>query len=323
MPTTPNHHFTLNNVPAPRSASKTCTPSTMTEAIEELLKWATSHGTKLNGITPKALPGRGIGIVATRKIQVRLLPCTHIHAMCVTYTSQVGETILKVPTTILRTLGNTPKPVVDKLRGTTVHAILAVGLCLDAAPDLAIWRAVFPSQADLATAMPICWPPELQDLLPAAAKVLLVKQTANFDKDWAQVSTSYPDILRSDFLYAWLLVLTRTFYHVTSRTATLAKTEHMVLQPVADLFNHSPDGCTGSFRADAFAITAWRAYEPGEEVFIRYGAHLQRHPPRRVRLHAGPAPQHLGRDLPGRLRLPPVLRGAAEPAGRGALLGSL
>lgn len=42
----------------------------MTE-IENLLDWATSKGVALNGIAPKVLLGRGIGIVATRALKVR------------------------------------------------------------------------------------------------------------------------------------------------------------------------------------------------------------------------------------------------------------
>jgi len=41
------------------------------EAIEELLRWAAAQGVEMNGIGPKYMPGRGIGIVATRKLKVR------------------------------------------------------------------------------------------------------------------------------------------------------------------------------------------------------------------------------------------------------------
>jgi hypothetical protein len=42
----------------------------MEAAIEQLLEWTTSIGVELNGIHPKALHGRGIGIVATRHLEV-------------------------------------------------------------------------------------------------------------------------------------------------------------------------------------------------------------------------------------------------------------
>lgn len=41
------------------------------DAIERLLQWAAAQGVIVNGIKPKLLPGRGIGLVATRAIEVR------------------------------------------------------------------------------------------------------------------------------------------------------------------------------------------------------------------------------------------------------------
>ena len=40
------------------------------EPNEQLLQWAEAKGVKLDGIAPQRLPGRGMGIVATRSIQV-------------------------------------------------------------------------------------------------------------------------------------------------------------------------------------------------------------------------------------------------------------
>lgn len=42
----------------------------MDKDIEQLLEWSISIGIELNGIHPKALHGRGIGIVATRHLEV-------------------------------------------------------------------------------------------------------------------------------------------------------------------------------------------------------------------------------------------------------------
>lgn len=42
----------------------------MEAAIEQLLEWTNSIGVELNGIHPKALHGRGIGIVASRHLEV-------------------------------------------------------------------------------------------------------------------------------------------------------------------------------------------------------------------------------------------------------------
>jgi len=47
----------------------------------------------------------------------------------------------------------------------------------------------------------------------------------------------------------------------------------MVLQPVADLFNHASQGCDVSFDHSHFTVTTDRAYDEGEEVYICYGRH--------------------------------------------------
>lgn len=160
-----------------------------------------------------------------------------------------------------------------------MHAILAASLCLDTTSDLLPWRGVFTSKQDIHAALPICWPAELRALLPPSASSLLAKQSAKFNKDWAAVeAASFPEschkISKEDFLYSWLLVNTRTFYHTTRQTEKKRpKEDHMVLQPVADLFNHSPDGCTVSFDDRFFTITTTQAHVAGDELFIRYGPH--------------------------------------------------
>lgn len=47
----------------------------------------------------------------------------------------------------------------------------------------------------------------------------------------------------------------------------------MVLQPVADLFNHSPNGCRVAFDDTFFTITTTTPVKQGDELFIRYGSH--------------------------------------------------
>lgn len=40
------------------------------EACEELLRWAGDQGIELYGIEPRPIPGRGIGMVATKPLKV-------------------------------------------------------------------------------------------------------------------------------------------------------------------------------------------------------------------------------------------------------------
>ncbi|KHN98674.1 SET domain protein [Metarhizium album ARSEF 1941] len=174
---------------------------------------------------------------------------------------------------MLRTLNNTPAPIRRALGGSTVHAVLAASLCLETDADFAVWRAVLPTEADMETCMPLSWPAELQRRLPPRARSLLDEQRARFDADWAPVAAAYPSVPKARFLYSWHLVNSRTFYHVTRATERLPPADHMVLQPVADLFNHAPDGCSVAFDDAAFTVTTTHAVRPGDELFIRYGPH--------------------------------------------------
>ncbi|KAL8391200.1 hypothetical protein RB595_009993 [Gaeumannomyces hyphopodioides] len=161
--------------------------------------------------------------------------------------------------------------------------------------------------------MPFCWPKELQDLLPCRAAELLRKQKAKFARDWDVVSAAGFSLPRpatvapatpipssptaaadadakqqqgsqqqhdtqpldeARYRYAWLLANTRTFYYVDPRTARLPREDRMVLQPVADLFNHADrDGCPVAFGEDDFTVRSGAAHEPGAELSICYGNH--------------------------------------------------
>ncbi|ROW10311.1 hypothetical protein VMCG_02129 [Cytospora schulzeri] len=244
------------------------------EVHEELLGWADTIGVKINSIRPMRISGRGFGIVATENIPK-------------------DTVILNVPVTALRTKDTVPSSITKSLpKDMTIHGLLAADLALDKSANstkYAKWQAVVPSWEDIQQSMPLTWPATLQALLPTAARKLLDKQRAKFERDWSHISAAFPfenkgakegsgikaECTREEYLYAWLLVNTRTFYFVTPRTERLPKEDHMVLQPVADLFNHTDrDGCHVSFdHAEAFTFTTTRAYDKGREVHISYGRH--------------------------------------------------
>ncbi|KAI0125297.1 SET domain-containing protein [Xylariales sp. AK1849] len=228
------------------------------EPHEDLILWAAVKGVKLNGITPKRIPGRGVGIVATRAVKL-------------------DQILLEVPTPCLRSIDTVPKTIVRKLpKDISVHGLLAADLALDTSDKYSIWNAVCPSPADLAS-MPLLWPPSLQDLLPSPAKELLTNQQAKFARSWASVTSAFPDLRteegRRRYEYAWLLANTRTFYYLSPKLRRRQKDDRMVLQPVADLFNHADGGCNVAFDAASFVVKADRAYRKGEEVRICYGRH--------------------------------------------------
>ncbi|KXX80905.1 Ribosomal lysine N-methyltransferase set11 [Madurella mycetomatis] len=236
------------------------------EVYDELLRWAGEKGIELHGVEPRAIPGRGVGVVATKPLKA-------------------DERLLYVPTSALRTL-DTVRPKIKKSLppGTKVQAILAAELALEKPTSkYAPWTAVIPSHDSIISSLPLSWEPALHPYLPKPARSLLGKQQSKFDRDWTAVqqhlvpalpASQASSLTRQRFLYAWLLVNTRTFYHETSRTARLLpKDDRMVLQPVADLFNHADGGCEVAFTPGSFTITADREYRPGEEVCICYGRH--------------------------------------------------
>ncbi|KAF7541889.1 hypothetical protein G7054_g206 [Neopestalotiopsis clavispora] len=224
------------------------------EKVEALLEWATERGIRHNGILPKHLPGRGVGVIATRDVKP-------------------GEVILEVPTSNLRSIDTVPKNVRAKLpKDLSVQGLLAADLALDDTDKYSPWNAVCPYLEDFAS-MPLLWPASLQALLPGTAKKLLSKQQAKLAKDRATVGAAFPDLDQDRFTHGWLLANTRTFYYLSPARRRRNRDDHMVLQPVADLLNHADSGCDVHFGDASFTVRADRAYAEGDEVYICYGRH--------------------------------------------------
>ncbi|KAL6699006.1 hypothetical protein J3F84DRAFT_364610 [Trichoderma pleuroticola] len=70
-----------------------------------------------------------------------------------------------------------------------------------------------------------------------------------------------------------MIVNTRSFYNETPETLKYHWEDGLALIPVADLFNHSDDGCKVNFSSHVYQIVADRAYNKGEELFISYSSH--------------------------------------------------
>ncbi|CCC09296.1 unnamed protein product [Sordaria macrospora k-hell] len=255
------------------------------EAYEELLVWAKDKGIILNGVEPRRILGRGMGIE--------------------------NQTILTIPSNTLRTYETVHPSIACALPDISIHGLLAADLAFDPSPSVKYqqWNAVCPTREDVWDSLPLAWDCRLREFLPKKALELLLKQEAKFEKDWSMVQQSKllspksgekedesseeeegqklnKTITRDDYLYAWLLVNTRTFYHETPKTKKFKKEDKMVLQPVADLFNHTSydpsaeekEGgnkktCSVAFSPTAFTITTTRPYSAGEEVYICYGNH--------------------------------------------------
>lgn len=238
--------------------------------IQALVQWAEAEGVQLDGIEPARLPGRGVGIVATRSLQVN---CDIFYIPSIRLTStQKGDVVLVIPKDSIRSLHTLPQDISEKLPpDTPIHGLLAADLTLD--QSRAPWRALLPTYSDLEASVPFLWPAELQELLPSAARSLLAKQQAKFGQHWETFHASFPATPRGAFLHAWLLVNTRTFYYETPETMLYPWEDRLALLPVADLFNHGEAGCRVEFTSEWYSVTADRAYEAGGELYISYGDH--------------------------------------------------
>lgn len=78
-----------------------------------------------------------------------------------------------VPSTALITAQLASAKLKQDLGQVTVHALLAALLTVDSANGTRSWpewRAVWPSMDDFREGVPLTWSPDLQTLLPPAAK---------------------------------------------------------------------------------------------------------------------------------------------------------
>ncbi|ODA80839.1 hypothetical protein RJ55_03799 [Drechmeria coniospora] len=223
-------------------------------AIDTLLRRAYDEGINLVGVKPAVLPGRGIGLVATRVLDK-------------------GDEIMTIPLRSVRSLDTTPEEISRSLsQDMTIHGRLASELALHP-QSVAEWLSVVPRWKDFEECMPILWPESLQKLLPPEAMSVLAKQKKNFDIDWNMFRAVFTKVQRRDYLYAWLLVNTRTFYFETASMLAFPWHDRLALLPVADLFNHADAGCSVSFSPEGYTITADGPYRTGEEICISYGQH--------------------------------------------------
>ena len=125
--------------------------------------------------------------------------------------------------------------------------------------------------------MPLMWDAALQSLLPPRAASLLAGQKLKLLLDWPSVYSAFPNLTYSTYLYAWLLVNTRTF-HFTSSSLKMPKPTNpddcMALNPFADYFNHADvSTCTVDLTFKGYEILADKTIQEGEEIYISYGCH--------------------------------------------------
>ncbi|KAL4918664.1 hypothetical protein BDW62DRAFT_200555 [Aspergillus aurantiobrunneus] len=252
-----------------------------------------SQGVRYSGIIPTNLPGRGLGMVATRAIDE-------------------GEELVTVPSSSMLTIDSIPQPFLERFpKETSIHGILAAFLTHGGSEALAkwdAWRTTLPTLQAFRDRMPLLWlenPLSSKNLdyqhsgmfnvLPPAAsgvwnsiskdpeagdtdsvyQNILPKQQARLKRAWECTLRAFPDTDWDTFCHNWLIINTRSFYYVSPGTGDPEDWNDAVgLVPFADYFNHADDpSCFATFEEQAYHFKASRAIEEGEEVFISYGSH--------------------------------------------------
>ncbi|KAI9158163.1 Ribosomal lysine N-methyltransferase set11 [Paramyrothecium foliicola] len=225
-------------------------------SLDDLVRWAEGKGVELSGVQPQTIPGRGVGMLATRDLEA-------------------GETIVFVPAEAHRSLHSIPKSTSRKLPpNTTIHAHLAADLALQWS-NIPEWTAFMPSSADF-EALPFLWPEELRNLLPSAVAAISARHHATFENDWHTFASSFPDRPnqnRAHYLHAFCVVATRSFYFETPTMLQYEWVDRLTLLPVADMFNHASTGCAVQFSTNGHRVITDRAYHEGEEICTSYGEH--------------------------------------------------
>ncbi|KAI0105557.1 hypothetical protein GGR51DRAFT_549074 [Nemania sp. FL0031] len=226
------------------------------DGMQDLMLWAAGKGVQMHGIKPTRIPTRGVGIIATRELEI-------------------GQQIMRIPAPAIHSLHSIPASISAKLPSDIpLHGLLAADLALKTSPTDLPWARLLPTQADFASSVPLMWPKELHEHLPIAARRILERQQDKFQREWNSVAQAFPELDRSEYMYHWLIINTRTFFHETPEMEQYQWEDKLCLLPAADSFNHATDGCKVTWWDDeGYVITTNRAYHVGEELYISYGEH--------------------------------------------------
>ena len=213
--------------------------------------WAKERGVQINGVKPARIPGRGLGLVATRNLRD-------------------GDQLLFIPEKAMFQ----PDPVALKREGlaqTSPQAQLAVSVLLafnGPHRGLKVWEDTWPSRTDFEGSMPMCWPNPVRQYLPPPVHQPLERQLSDYDKDWNAASNlcRKNGFSEDDFKYYWMIVNSRSF-HWKPRASIGGV---MVMCPFIDYINHGPTGssCRVSQTAKGYEVTADRNY--GEHFYFFY-----------------------------------------------------
>ncbi|OOF98585.1 hypothetical protein ASPCADRAFT_394010 [Aspergillus carbonarius ITEM 5010] len=247
------------------------------EQHELFTEWAITQGIIINGVSPARFVGRGLGMIATRKIEK-------------------DSILISVPHSAMLTPSKIPSSFTSLFPADTpTHALYAAYLT-HTPTTTDPWRNTWPTITDFASSMPMLWPSSFLSLLPPSIsglwstipaslpqgkqqhdhshQHLLSQQEARLTRDWEIVKRVLPSMDWEKFKYHWIIVNTRSFFYLMpGQDMPEDRYDAMALVPVADYFNHSDEACNVKFDGERYVFRAAKDYEEGEEIYMSYGPH--------------------------------------------------
>ncbi|KAI5208599.1 SET domain-containing protein [Aureobasidium subglaciale] len=195
----------------------------------EYIEWALARGIRIHGVTPAVLPGRGVGLLAKKRITKNSL---------LFFVPE--KAMIKPELTVLRK---------HNLTKLSSQAQLAAYLTLEWQSQSSTYvasRPAWPSPEDFASCM-LAWSPEdeTEDVLrkwaPPSVQKPLERMLSDLKRDVDSVRHMHaPDdeAFKQAFLYHWMLVNTRSFHWKPQGVSQGA----MIMNPALDYMNHCPNG---------------------------------------------------------------------------------
>ncbi|OKL63442.1 hypothetical protein UA08_01982 [Talaromyces atroroseus] len=262
------------------------------------MQWAIDQAVKVNGVEPARIPGRGLGMIATKDIQE-------------------DEIMVEVPLSAMLSIDSIPATFVNLFNGKISLQGLLAAFFTHGDPNILkkfdLWKATWPNMEDLEEGLPILWSKELGGLdlkhnspnetaiaddlstsitLPPSAsglwntfrrkslvedyqtkhQNLLIRQEKRLRDAWHDVLAVFPDTNWETFAYYWLIINTRSFYYLMPGQERPEDTnEAMALVPFADYFNHIDNAeCDVNFDGQTYTFRATKVYSQSQSLLLFY-----------------------------------------------------
>ncbi|KAI9591599.1 hypothetical protein BDF19DRAFT_426181 [Syncephalis fuscata] len=143
-----------------------------------------------------------------------------------------------------------------------------------------LWPYLSVLPRDFAT-LPVCYPIELQALLPPDVKEMATKQRTAIDQSYIKLCQNMlkinPNLPRPDkatYEWAWLCVNTRCVF--LDNGLNTPSSDCMMIAPFLDMLNHHPDATIHGYydrKTQCYTMTTQDTFLRGQQAFISYGPH--------------------------------------------------